>query len=317
MGALRSLFYVRQPSGWFAEPAFGPVRAGLRVGFAREPESSQPAVPSRTAGEGEDHKGAGGFPQVGDKLWRTSCPGRGNSWMEGTSGAADRGPLRGGSGEAALGPGWCPRKRAPIRAGGKAARAAFPGPAAPRERVVLGAVAGIAKAGSRGGFVAGPVTRASSTRAGSRRRWLLRPVSPRAHDTRCPSRSGWGEALPARNRGERRRVAKAVRPLARETSAGAVLKQERAARLVSSGGSAPPGRVFQMGAQAHVGDQWGAQAHPWLDEVSISSGRATAQKRATSHARTGVRVVAWSCSRIVLIAEVDERRLAHAFGHRV
>jgi hypothetical protein len=234
----------------------------LRAGPGKGAESSQPTVPSRAAGEGEDRKGAGGFPQVGDKLWRTSCPGRGNSWMEGTSGAADRGPLRGGSGEAALGPGWCARKRPPIRAGGKAAQAAFPGPAAPRERVVLGAVAGIAKAGSRGELVAGPVTRASSTCAGSRRRWLFRPAAPRAHDTRCPSRSGWGEALAARNRSERCRVAKAVRPLARETSAGAEPKQGRAARPVSSRDSAPPGRVTQAGAQAHVWDQWGAQAHP-------------------------------------------------------
>lgn len=115
-------------------------------------------------------------------------------------------------------------------------------------------MASIAKAGSRGGLVAGPVTRASSTCAGSRRRWLFRPAAPRAHDTRCPSRSGWGEALAARNRGERCRVAKAVRPLARETSAGAVLKRERAARLVSSGGSAPPGRVYPGGrASARVG----------------------------------------------------------------
>jgi hypothetical protein len=97
----------------------------LRAGPGKGAESSQPTVPSRAAGEGEDRKGAGGFPQVGDKLWRTSCPGRGNPWTEGTSGAADRGPLRGGSGEAALGPGWCPRKR-PIRAGGRLREQVFP-----------------------------------------------------------------------------------------------------------------------------------------------------------------------------------------------
>jgi hypothetical protein len=110
MGALRSPFYVCRPSGRTRNRPSGRSWEGA--------ESSQPTVPSRTAGEGEDRKGAGGFPQVGDKLWRTSCPGRGNPWMEGTSGAADRGPLRGGSGEAALGPGWCPRKR-PIRASGR------------------------------------------------------------------------------------------------------------------------------------------------------------------------------------------------------
>jgi len=160
--------------------------------------------------------------------------------MEGTSGAADRGPLRGGSGEAALGPGWCPRKR-PIRADGICASGSL-GPAAPRERVVLGAMASIAQAGSRGGLVtdAGDVCSPHMLRRPASS--AFQPVPSRAHDTRCPSRSGWGEARAMRNRGERRRAARAGRPLARETSAGAVLKRERAARLVSGGDTAPSGR---------------------------------------------------------------------------
>lgn len=111
-----------------------------------------------------------------------------------------------------------------------------------------------------------------STSAGSRCR-RLPAAAPRAHDTRCPSRSGWGEALAARNRSERCRVAKAVRPLARETSAGADLKRERAARFVRAEGSAPPGRVFWTSAQAHAREPQCAQARCGFGGVSISPGR--------------------------------------------
>jgi len=72
--------------------------------------------------------GAARSPQVGDNLWTrphlTGEPGRkpglprlGGSSMEGTSGAADLGLLRGSSGEAALGPvRRDPRKRVARRA---------------------------------------------------------------------------------------------------------------------------------------------------------------------------------------------------------
>jgi len=136
-----------------------------------------------------------------------------------------------------------------------------PGPAAPRERVVLGAVAGIAKAGSRGGFVKGPVVRAPA-----RRRLpaspALQPAASRAHDKRCPGRSGWGEALAARNRGERCRAAKAGRPLARETSAGAVLPSVRAARFVRPEVTAPPGGVVQISARARSGTRRARERTP-------------------------------------------------------
>jgi hypothetical protein len=137
----------------------------------------QPTVPSRTAGEGKDRKSAGGFPQVGDKLWTIPCPDRGHSSMEGTSGAADRGPLRGGSGEAALGPGWCPRKR-PIRAGGSRA-SGFPRPGSLAQAGCLGAVASIAKAGSRGGLVRGTVNPRFPRGLRPRRH---RPSSRRRHE---------------------------------------------------------------------------------------------------------------------------------------
>jgi hypothetical protein len=59
----------------------------------------------------------------------------------------------------------------------------------------------------------------------------LRPARSRAHDTRCPSRSGWGEALGARKRGERcwgstgesRRTD--IQPLTREHSASPLRKE--------------------------------------------------------------------------------------------
>jgi len=104
-------------------------------------------------------------PQVGNNLWKTPCPadeaGRkscvvggssrvsseGGSPMEGTSGVADPDPLRGESGEAALGPGSCrdcasgPARPMPggaraLRASG--ARDVTSGLSTPRERVAQG-----------------------------------------------------------------------------------------------------------------------------------------------------------------------------------
>lgn len=59
----------------------------------------------------------------------------------------------------------------------------------------------------------------------------LLPFSPRPHDRRCSSLAGWGKALAASNRVERCQTAKAVRPLARETSAGHPSKVWRSARF--------------------------------------------------------------------------------------
>jgi hypothetical protein len=77
-------------------------------------------------------------------------------------------------------------------------------------------------------------------------------------------------------------VAKAVRPLARETSAGADLKRERAARFVRAEGSAPPGRVFWTSAQAHARER--STRKRAADSVRFRPRRdaVTVQKRATS-----------------------------------
>jgi hypothetical protein len=100
--------------------------------------------------------------------------------MEGTSGAADRGPLRGGSREAAL----QGQRRGDTGQVGRV-----------RQRVVFRS------------------TRRCRSPAGA----------PRARDMRCPSRSGWGEALAASDRGGRSRASRAnalSRPLARDVSVG-------------------------------------------------------------------------------------------------
>jgi hypothetical protein len=85
----------------------------------------------------------------------------GSSSTEGTSGAADLAPLRGGTGEAAL---------------------------------MGSARAGPARWDRRG---ARPACRTCWACSLARRR-ALQPVLPRSHDRRCPSGSGWGEALAAR-----------------------------------------------------------------------------------------------------------------------
>jgi len=152
--------------------------------------------------------------------------------MEGTSGAADLVLLRGSAGDAALGSrdavqGGPTRKRDPCSA-------TCPGPRAPTLR----------GGGAR-------VVRSSKVQLPDRsdawcRRSLL-PTTPRSHDERCPSGSGWGRGLsqsPARvtacghlwkDAGARMAEcgkphahhcareavgSKACQPLARETSAG-------------------------------------------------------------------------------------------------
>jgi len=116
---------------------------------------------------------------------------------EGTSGAADPAPLRGGTGEAALGsleaggPAQAgssstlaqagePRKRAPVQTGAKRGRAG----SAQAEPVRWD------RRGVR------PACR--TCWMGSRRRRSLQPEPSRSHDRRCSSGSGWGEAPVAR-----------------------------------------------------------------------------------------------------------------------
>jgi hypothetical protein len=104
-------------------------------------------------------------------LWKEGNPERGDPRMEGTSGAADRAPLRGGMREAALSSGarWL---RAP--------------------RTQASSKGGACEAGSCG------------ARKRVQRRRHLQPAPRRAGNRRCPSRLGWGEASSASDRGGRR-----------------------------------------------------------------------------------------------------------------
>jgi hypothetical protein len=79
-------------------PAYEPDVTGAR------PSPRAPQHLRRRSGWLEDRKGAGNVsPQAGDRLWKTGRASReAFPAMEGTSGAADRAPLRGGSREAAL-----------------------------------------------------------------------------------------------------------------------------------------------------------------------------------------------------------------------
>jgi len=118
MGALRSAFPVYRPQG---------------PGQREAAESPRPAAPSRAVGSRGECKGAGQYSTdwgqpvdtcpTPDRSGRKVRCRKGSSSTKGTSGSADRGPLRGGSREAAL---------APVAT----ARAAGAGGTAPRERVV-------------------------------------------------------------------------------------------------------------------------------------------------------------------------------------
>jgi len=212
--------------------------------------------------------------------------------MEGTSGAADLVPLRGGPGEAALGP----RCMHPAKAGAR------------RGHVSLRSLVHTSEQGSRGGIVGGVplqlVWGGGRTASGSP------PGARRSRDMRCPSGSGWGEALvvdPAsrksaasrhlvrlRTRGlqdERRRAAKAGRPLTRETSAGGARRvgwslieassrrPSRAARLGDKRRATPPGSGGRHGGwlQPHpeVSSQPSASWARRVGELGAGIGRSS------------------------------------------
>jgi hypothetical protein len=178
--------------------------------------------------------------------------------MEGTSGAADLEPLRGGSGEAALDPAGLAKAGRP----GSRELAARSFTRVCRARAARSSEAYRSSSLRRGGD-------------GGRSAPDSPSGAPRSRDMRCPSGSGWGEALVAdpasRNRRRdpahralckfctcaapdgRRRAAKAGRPLARETSAGG-------ARRIGWGlGSSrwKPRRAARLGQAASV-----ARHHP-------------------------------------------------------
>lgn len=186
--------------------------------------------------------------------------------MEGTSGAADLGPLRGGTGDAAL-----------------------------------------------GGTAEGARTGAPPTA----HRRSLQPVEPRFHDERCPSGSGWGKTLfrsPARTTSEERPPRREGRPWPVKTRLATLrLHEGRFGQARKRG----PARSERAGMGCHP---WSVQGPSLSREASVTRagavceprGSEAGERRARAHARAardGDQAVVRACSRVVVVAEVDERRL--------
>jgi len=186
----------------------------------------------KSSGSSEIVKGVEYFPQVGNSLWRnpghradsfrSGHPRRGfgrvgggaGSSMEGTSGAADLGLLRGSTGNAALAPDVSAQAT-------RLERWRF---VSVERRASEGLAGSLAQAGCRGsassypsrgwGSQGGIVSGNAPSRELCRPRRTLQPARPRSHDERCPSGSGWGSPLsrrPARAHGSEPPPAKAAR----------------------------------------------------------------------------------------------------------
>jgi hypothetical protein len=189
-----------------------------------------------------------------------------SSSMEGTSGAADLGPLRGGAGDAAL-----------------------------------------------GGTAEGARTGAPPTA----HRRSLQPVAPRFHDERCPSGSGWGKTLfrsPARVTSEERPPRREGRPWPVKTRLATFRLDEGRFRQARKRG---PARSESARRDCHP---WSVQGPSLSREASVTRagavceprGSEAGERRARAHvraARNGDQAVVRVCSRVVVVAEVDERRL--------
>jgi hypothetical protein len=103
-------------------------------------------------------------------------------------------------------------------------------------------------------------------------------VTSESRDKRCPGRSGWGEALGASDRVERCRASRAFEP------------------------SKPTPDPWNLG--------WLSGATRGSSRPRKGEWRAKLRTGATRGAVYGVRVIRWSCSRIVVVAEVGRRRPA-------
>jgi len=203
----------------------------------------------------------------------------GGSSMEGTSGSADPGALRGASGEAALGPGWSRAAQAarprPCRVDLRDPRKRIaalcpPGLPASRERAVRGLRGPHAfsrEQGSCGGIVE---TTVRLRQDGSRAAPESPAGAPAVSRREVSERIGLGRSsvIGSRFRADpgatprcdvqhdaRRRAASAGRPLARETSAGAGRKLLVAPQGANGGGNPEITRIrpstWRMGPQPH------------------------------------------------------------------
>jgi len=188
------------------------------------------------------------------------------SAMEGTSGTADPGLLRGRTEDAALGPGG-------VRASDVFASVSL------RKRARRGSASSYP---SRGwGSCGGIVTVSLPHGSGASQRRSLQPAVQRSHDERCPSGSGWGKPS----------LAAPARVPAKEGGTGSESHPSPLARETSTGDA--------------LGVGWGFGPAPY-DEASLPVPHAGISVLAP---RSGAQAVVRSCSRIVAVAEVDERRL--------
>jgi len=230
--------------------------------------------------------------------------------MEGISGAADFGSLRGDPGEAALGPGGVGLREhsdAPVWASAQVCESDLcrhQSDRRPREsRSCGGHVGPRLRVYSRG-----PVYEAGSLRcfvwlrldeAGCR---VLLPAPLRFRDKRCPSESGRGKAPSST-------LKWAARGAGRRESVGLWSEKSRLAT----------GRIFPMRPQGQQRRTMSG-GHP-ESAVDVAEGAPTLSGVSPSPAQagcvtSGVRAGDWAiyglCSRAVLIAEVDERRPVQA-----
>jgi len=142
-------------------------------------------------------------------------------------------------------------------------------------------------------------------------RWSLQPVRQRFHDERCPSGSGWGKTLlPVARKGD---AAKRGGP--RQEGRSWPVKS----RLVSvRAGFIADRKVSEGPARRHHPSS--EQGLSLSREASVTCAGAACEPRgsgagersARAHARAardGDRTIVWACSRVVVVAEVDERRL--------
>jgi len=124
----------------------------------------------------------------------------------------------------------------------------------------------------------------------------LQPARPRFHDERCPSGSGWEKTLlrsPARTTPEERRPSNEGRSWPVKTRLASV-PADAATRIGTGTASSREALVARAGVVCEP------------RESGAGERSARAHARAV---RDGDQAVVRACSRIVVVAEVDERRL--------
>jgi hypothetical protein len=225
----------------------------------------------------------------------------------------------------------CPRKRriraVALRASRKARRRRAR-PVAPRKRVAEGLRAPTLRGGGARGVGSSSALFPNGSSAWQRRN--LQSTVPRSHDERCPSGSGWDKALSrapervAASRGARQRKPPGSWPVKprRVLSTRRMGSRPRPTKvlgrpqgLLGAGEAAPPvsgvGTVIierSFGFSRRIRSTGSAKAMPG----ERSERRAQAHAGGARRAGDGDQAVLWSCSRVVLVAEVDERRLVQA-----